>query len=409
MQNHRHKVYVGIDIHRREHVVAVIPSALLQRSRPDWKNAQILSIRNERDEFVRLDLVIKAHVQCPAEAAIAVDHTGGHYCEPLVYYLRGKGYNVCHLEAKAVKAARERLLDEENKTDTIDATGAAYLLYLRDTHGFSFGISSVVPELGSQAATLRSLILQQQQYVKMTTQLTNRLHQFLLAVFPEAESNYFTKLLRIASYYPTPPDIIASQGLKNVKYLSKADREVIMRLASNTVGVPPELYRELIRNLCQFRTDAIAKRDEIAALISQEVINHPYGHCLLSFPSFGTIAAASIIGVVNDISRWPDKKKLKKALGIYSTLKQSAASSARGRQGKEGNRHTRRALCQVVFRCIQVKAADNDFKDYYHRQVARGKPKLKAVVSTMGKLAEIIYHCLKTEECYQYQGKYRLR
>jgi len=31
---------------------------------------------------------------------------------------------------------------------------------------------------------------------------------------------------------------------------------------------------------------------------------------------------------------------------------------------------------------------------------------MKALVSTMGKLAEIIYHCLKTGELYQYQGKY---
>ena len=39
--------------------------------------------------------------------------------------------------------------------------------------------------------------------------------------------------------------------------------------------------------------------------------------------------------------------------------------------------------------------------------VARGKPKLKAVAATMGKLAEIIYHCLNTGEFYSYQGKYR--
>jgi len=67
---------------------------------------------------------------------------------------------------------------------------------------------------------------------------------------------------------------------------------------------------------------------------------------------------------------------LKKALGVYSTLKQSGTSTGKGRKGKEGSRHGRRGL----------------FKDYYLRQVARGKPKPKAVVSTMGKLAEVIYH-----------------
>lgn len=127
---------------------------------------------------------------------------------------------------------------------------------------------------------------------------------------------------------------------------------------------------------------------------------------MLSLPCFGAIATATVIGVVKDINRWPNKKKLKKALGVYSTLRQSGTSSGKGRMGKGGSRHSRRALFQVVFRCIQSRTPDNDFKDYYVRQVARGKPKLKAVVSTMGKLAEIIYHCLSTGDLYQYQRKY---
>ena len=94
-------------------------------------------------------------------------------------------------------------------------------------------------------------------------------------------------------------------------------------------------------------------------------------------------------------------------MGVYSTLKQSGTSVGKGRMGKEGSRHGRRILFQVVFRCIRNSTPDNDLKDYYLRQVARGKPKLKAVVSTMGKLAEVIYHCLNTGEFYSYQGKYR--
>ncbi|MBA7628044.1 hypothetical protein ES703_35514 [subsurface metagenome] len=41
------------------------------------------------------------------------------------------------------------------------------------------------------------------------------------------------------------------------------------------------------------------------------------------------------------------------------------------------------------------------------RQVAKGKVRIKALVSTMGKLAEIIYHCLRSGEPYEYQGIYR--
>ena len=116
----------------------------------------------------------------------------------------------------------------------------------------------------------------------------------------------------------------------------------------------------------------------------------------------------SLAKTEESVSSAPDTTDLlKKALGVYSTLRQSGSSTGKGRQGKEGSRHGRRALFQVVFRCVRRSTPDNDFKDYYLGQVARGKPRLKALLPTMGKLAEIIYHCLKTGEHYQYQGIYR--
>ncbi len=405
MEN-QHKVYVGIDVHRQKHRVAVISLARLHRSKSGWKKAKFLDIENNSNDFERLDAAIREHIASFDEAAIAIDHTGGHYSESLVYFLQSKGYHVCHLETKAVKAARERLLDEECKSDIIDAASTAFLLYLRDMHGISFRISAVIPELGSQASVLNYLVIQRQQYNKLATQYTNRLHQLLLATFPEGEAKYFSKLLRIMPYYPTPEDIIGSQDLKGVKYVSKPDKEIIISLATKTIGAPAKLYRELIRDNSQQRIEALAKRKAITELIVKEVANHPYGSILLSLPYFGSIAAATIISVVKNIDKWPSKKNLKKALGVYSTLKQSGMSSGRGKMGKEGSRHARRVLFQVVLRSIG-NPEKNDFADYYLRQVTRGKPKFKAIVSTMGKLAEIIYYCLRTRELYQYQGRYR--
>lgn len=230
---------------------------------------KFLDIKNNSGDFEQLDDAIREHILRPDEAAIAIDHTGGHYSEPLVFFLRSKGYDVYHLEPKAVKAARERLLDVESKSDTIDAAGSAYLLYLRDTHGLSFRISAVTPELGSRASILRHLVLQRQQYNKLTTQSTNRLHQFLLAVFPEAESECFTRLLRVAARYPTPHDILVSQNLRDVKYMSDADRDTIIALAAQTVGIPSKPYRELIKDLIQQRNEATAKRKTITDLIEK--------------------------------------------------------------------------------------------------------------------------------------------
>lgn len=407
MDGLRHKVYIGIDVHHEEHTVAIMSHPTSSLSQINWKELTLFNIKNSATDFERLDTEIRKYILRPDEAAIAVDHTGGHFSEPIVYFLRGRGYDVYHLETKAVKAARERLLDEQSKSDQVDARGAAYLLYLRGVHGSSFRISALTPELGSKASVLNSLVIQLQQYNKQVIQCTNRLHQLLLAVFPEGEVKYFKKLLRIAPHYPTPQYILASQGLKGIKFISKADRETILALASQTVGVPGDTYQELIRDLSQQRIEALAKRQAIAKLIEKEVTASPYGPVLLSFPYFGAIAAASVIAIFKDINRWPDKKKFKKALGVYSTLKQSGASTGKGRMGREGSRLGRLALFQVVFRCIRYPKNENDFNDYYLSQVARGKPRFKAVVATMGKLAEIIYHCVSKKEFYVYQMKYR--
>lgn len=407
MNHHKRKLYVGIDIHSREHKATLVPIAVLEYPGALWAKVKPLNIKNNIDDFKRLDTAIRSYVSGAEEVAIAVDHTGGHYSEPIVHFLQSRGYIVYHLETKAVKAARERFLDQENKSDVIDAANAAYLLYLRDAHGLSFRISAMTPEPGSKAAALKSLTLQRWQLHKLANQATNRLHQFLLAVFPEGEARCFKKLLEVIPYYPTPKDILASDGLKTIEGLHQKDKEKILELAGNTVGVPGQIYQWLIRDLGFQRMESLERRDALTALIRKQIAEHPYGDVLLSFPYLGEIAAATIIGIIKDIERWPDKKKFKKALGVYGSLTQSGGNPGRTKQGKEGSRHGRRVLFQVCFGCISTNAPDNDFKDYYLRQVARGKPRIKALVSTMGKLAEIIYHCLKVGESYQYQGKYR--
>lgn len=408
MKDQKRKLYVGIDIHSREHIAALAPVTVLERQGAQWKRLPALRIRNNINDFMRLDAAIMSYVANAEEAAIAIDHTGGHYAEPIVGFLSRRGYTVYYLESKALKAARERLLDEESKSDRIDSCAAAYMLYLRGQHCLSFGISAITPQLGSRAAVLNSLVLQRCQFNKLVNQVTNRLHQLLLAVFPEGEASYFRQLLDIAPHYPTPRDIISSNNLEKAEKLKQEDRQGLIDLASKSVGIYDDSYRWLIRELSIQRKDAIAKLDVLTSALRSEIKTHPYGQILLSFPYIGEIAAATIIATIKDIERWPDKKKFKKALGVYGILRQSGNNTARSRQGREGSKHGRRALFQVCLACITSRAPDSDFKDYYERQVRRGKIRIKALVSTMGKLAEIVYHCLKSGEKYQYQGKYRM-
>lgn len=401
------QLYVGIDVHSKEHKVAIVPKALFEEAGKPWKKVKPLTIKNNFESFKCLDKAMFSYICSADQVSIAVDHTGGHYSEPLVYHLQAQGYHVLYLESKGMKAAKERLLDEESKSDKIDCIATAYMLYLRDTHGLSFRVSETVPELGTNAATLNSLVLQRLQFNKLLVQATNRLHQFLIAVFPEGEERYFNQLLKIIPYYPTPGDIVNSNGLDGIKGLRRKDKEGIIQLAEGSVGIHDDNYGWLIREHGILRMDFLERLDTITSMLRKQVAMHPYGEILLSFPQLGEIAAASIIAVIKDIKKWPDKKKLKKALGVYAVLVQSS-TSCRTKQGREGNKRGRIALFQTCFRCIRINAPDNDFKDYYFRQVNQGKIRMKALVSTMGKLAEIIHHCLKSNEPYEYQGIYKV-
>lgn len=407
MTGEKRRLYVGIDVHSRQHKVALLPLDLLEHPGNLWQKVKPLAITNESQDFKQLDLAIQAHISTTDEAIIAVDHTGGHYSEPLVHFLHSRGYNVCYLETKAVRGARDHLLDQESKSDDIDAIGAAYLLYLRDMHQLSFRISTAVPQLQSEASTLNTLILQRLQFNKLINQITNRLHQLLLAVFPEGEAHFFKDLLKIAPHYSTPADILNSDGLQTIEDVRPEVKDKLVVLAGRTVGIPGDMYKWLIKELAIQRMELLVKRDFLTVATKKEVAAHPYSEILLSFPFIGDVIAATLISVIKDINRWPDKKKLRKALGVYNSLTQSGLNTGRSRRGTEGNKHGRRALFHACFGCIRTYAPDNDFKDYYLRQVARGKPRMKALVSTMGKLAEIIFYCLKAQKPYRYQGKYK--
>ena len=145
------KLYVGIDVHLKQHVVSIVPVTTFQDNKTGWKKTRSIKIGNNRQDFEYLDLLLKSQITKVNQVYVAIDHTGGHYSEPISYFLKSKGYEVYYLGTASAKAAKERLLGEENKTDKIDSATLAYLLYLRDLHKINLNITAgpfgTVPEL----------------------------------------------------------------------------------------------------------------------------------------------------------------------------------------------------------------------------------------------------------------------
>jgi transposase len=119
-------IYVGIDIHKTQHIAAILKIPMNNLSSENSVN--IMRIENNIGDFQSLDEEIKNNITQDTIVKIAVDYTGGHYSEPLVYYLVKKGYSVCYVEPKGMKAVRDKMLDKDSKTDLVDAESMAKLL-----------------------------------------------------------------------------------------------------------------------------------------------------------------------------------------------------------------------------------------------------------------------------------------
>jgi transposase len=389
------KVYVGIDIHRSIHVAAIIPLTIMQKGGCSWKSVKPLSVANTRADFEMLDHVIKEHSQGPSQVSIAIDHTGGHYSAPIINFLTLQGYRLWYLEGKALKEAKNRFLDQENKTDEIDAASMARMLYARDVLNDNLRISAVSPDISSDAATMKALCVQRWALSKLITQATNRLRQLLTAAFPEGEALYFAHLARIVTEYPTPQAILAAD-LTEFGIRKKAE-DAIKKAASDTVGVSTPALAAAIGEIAQQRLELISKRGELTAKIENLVRDHPYGPILTSFPYLGAVGAATLIGVIKDIDQWASKKCLRKALGVYPTIAKSGKTASQSVMGKEGSAEARRVLWQVIMCNLSAKARPNRFRDYYQMKVSKGMKRKRAVVATMGKAHELIYHFLSPE------------
>ena len=179
------QLYVGIDVHKRDQVSSILPISIFEGKTNKWKKIKPITVRNNIEDFESLHNIIVSQAGDISHVSVAVDRTGS-YSIPVVNFLLSRGYKVYFLTNQSVKVAKERFLKEENKTDRLDSVILAYLLYLRDFKGLALNISATKPDFESQANLLRPLVLQRMQYVRLGVQQTNRLHQYLLIVFPKA-------------------------------------------------------------------------------------------------------------------------------------------------------------------------------------------------------------------------------
>ena len=160
---------------------------------------------------------------------------------------------------------------------------------------------------------------------------------------------------------------------RKVEYSLKS-RKAIRELAKNTIGVPGQTYKSIIQDLALLRISNKVKTTSIDRAIRELVAEHPYSSVLMSFPGVKEKSAAIIISTVKDINNWPTKKKFKKGLGVYGTVRETGENHTKFKRGLSGDRMCRQCLFMACFTAVRLKN-NNDFKIEHEKRSKRTSAK----------------------------------
>jgi transposase len=120
---------------------------------------------------------------------------------------------------------------------------------------------------------------------------------------------------------------------------------------------------------------------------------------LLSITGVNLVVAASLIGTIGDISRFPDKKKLAAYFGVVPSTYQSGDTSRNGRITKQGRAEARWLIIEAA---ELLRRSPGPMRALYTR-IQRKRNHNVAVVAVARKLVELVHHLLTNEEDYVYK------
>ena len=338
-------MFVGIDVHKHSHAVALI----------DDRGGQVatLSVANSPKGYRQL---IDWLVEHDAATAVIGVESPGSYGRCLTTALCGAGFEV--LQVPAWRTHRERHRRGPGKTDPGDALSIAHVvLRHRDELG-----SAAEPEL---VRALGMLELQRRRFVRDRTQAIQRLRSDWTQFDPVAEA----AVLRCDR----------QRELRALKRIHLGD-SLHQRTAARCI-------RELAHDIDDLNHKIAALDAEIADLLAEH--HNPLDDLL----GAGTNLAATIIAQAGDVRRFRNAGAFARFCGAAPIPCGSGQTSGRHRLHRGGNRQLNAALYRIA---IVQQRHHPQAKAYLARKIAEGKTAREARRALKRHLANVIYRRLLT-------------
>ncbi len=394
--------YVGIDISKFKHTVAII-------NQDGEVRKKSFDISNSREGFDSLLnelglLGLKEQIKIGMEAT-------GHYMNCLVRCLISNGYQVQIYNPSLIYKFRDSESVNLAKTDNLDALLIAKYVA---THPFTSS-----PQISYLIGEIRKISRAKYFLFGDKTACYNHLLRYLDEIFPEFVS-FFKKnedgsrknmgrnlfesptIRWLLSEY-TSPQKMARMRVETGETLKRMSRgsfsfnrfNQLRELAKNSIGYSTEIDEQIIKNLVdQVRIidEEIDNLNEMLEPLMNE-LNSP----ILTIPGIGINLAAMIIGEIGDIHRFDNPEKLIKYAGLDVKVYQSGTINHRGHIRKRGSPILRYAL---ALSAQKLRIHSPAFSEYYYSKLRQGKVTNVAIIATTRKLIRVIWKMLTTNQVF---------
>ena len=393
---------VGIDPAKRIHHAAAVlyPDRLILDT----------AFANDRHAIQDFDAKVAAlAIQHDAELIYGIeDHRGYGRAVTQTLHQAGRQIRVVN----PLWTHRQKDFYGQDKDDRIDARSVAAVVLRRADKLPDAGDASVL------SAALREAERTLDDLGRQRTRALNRLHGHLSDVYLASYETFFGSLkrpwaLRFFARFPLPQDLQGQSAEDLARTLQElagrhlaSARKSLGERASRILAVTAALQTqprdqdlalkaELIRQLSEELLANLERTRRLERLLHDQLLPAT-GQKLESVPGIGTLTAATILGEIGDVRRFPNRHAFAKYNGTAP-----ASKSTGGRQ-----RHTARRGCNHRLKralwLIALTAVRHDplARAYYQRRFEGGLSKVDAIKRVARRMSDIIYAMLRTGADY---------
>ena len=371
---------------------------------PDGQDVEPFAFYNTSDSFhsfwKKLSRFKKAH-GC-RQVLVGFESTGP-YAEPITHFLKQQPVTLVQINPMHSKRVRELTGNSPNKTDRKDPRVIADVIML------GHALRVVIPQ--GSSAHLRRLTQARERAIRDRTAIVNQLQHLLFVIFPE----FFKVIKKISCktglyllrHYPSRQAIAAlgeQQLSRIIKRVSRAKMgqwhaEQLFEAAQASVGIN-EGQESIVEEMGHL-VDKIKRENDFIDRLECQMRSHleqiPYSRYLLSLPGVGLITVAGLIGEVGDFRKYGTSAEITKLAGLDLFEVSSGKHKGRRRISKRGRPLMRKLL---YFAAINAVKSTGTMHRPYTRMLARGMPKIKALVAISRKLLRVMYALARDQSMY---------